>query len=478
MPIVPLFGTSTFGKSSNVTAQRRINLYAERFGEADKSPMVFYGRPGLVKRFTNDTSTGYESGGPIRGLLTNRGFVSGAADRVYAAQGTHLMLSTDASTLAPSPPGYFLSSAGVVQMASLGDQVLAVDGVTGYRLDTGTNLSATTFPAGATSCCAVAGRFVTNDPSIPGRFRWSGVYDITDWDPLNFATAESASDPLPEVFERGGELLLFGGRTLEFWQATGGSEIFARVGGAGIDWGLAVFDTVRKANDSVLFLGSNLGGEPQVCMLRGYQVQVVSTPDIEKDINEAIERGVTPETVVHTVAGHTWYIVNIDSTSYAYDTTTGIWDEWQTSGARYCGQYAAPYANTAIVTDYRNGSVYVLDADVQTDGDEPMMREIISRHVFLDLDVSGVGKMQLDVETGVGLISGQGANPQVMMQISKDAGHTFGNEMWRTIGARGKYLTQVTWNRLGIARDWLFKLRITDPVKVALINAALDVSKE
>jgi len=53
-----------------------------------------------------------------------------------------------------------------------------------------------------------------------------------------------------------------------------------------------------------------------------------------------------------------------------------------------------------------------------------------------------------------------------MLQISKDNGHTWGNELWTTIGAMGKYFTRVVWRRLGSARDWTFKIRVTDPVKV------------
>ena len=41
------------------------------------------------------------------------------------------------------------------------------------------------------------------------------------------------------------------------------------------------------------------------------------------------------------------------------------------------------------------------------------------------------------------------------------------------MGKIGKYLTRVFWQRLGRARDWVFELVITDPVKVVIINAGL-----
>lgn len=69
----------------------------------------------------------------------------------------------------------------------------------------------------------------------------------------------------------------------------------------------------------------------------------------------------------------------------------------------------------------------------------------------------------------------QGANPQAMLQVSKNNGHTWGSERWARMGAIGKYLTRVRWLALGLARDWLFKLRVTDPCKFVLTFGALKV---
>jgi hypothetical protein len=84
-------------------------------------------------------------------------------------------------------------------------------------------------------------------------------------------------------------------------------------------------------------------------------------------------------------------------------------------------------------------------------------------------------RLTLDMETGVGLNDGQGEDPQVMLQISNDGGHTYGNEIWQTFGRQGEYRTQVTFRRLGMARDRVFKLVISDPVRVRIVGGELDV---
>jgi len=483
--IVPLFGSGTFGKSSNVTAQRRVNLYAETFNDPDKTPKAFYPRPGLLKGFNDANSASSFPGGPFRGMIVVPSpSAPNVGEYVYAAQADRSCLATYAGRFLTSD-AFFLTSSGPVQFASNGTATLAVDGVTGYAMGIGSMAVAgvANFPNGARSICFIAGRFVVDDPSSAGKLRWSGVYDFTDWDPLNFATAESNPDPLMQVFERGGELLLFGTRTLEFWQPSGDASVFLRVGGSGIDWGLAIFDTPRKANDSVLFLGRNLGGQPQVCRLDGYTVRVVSTPDVEKRINAAIGSGANVTTSVVTHSGHTWYIVNLVDTSFTYDLTTGLWDEWQTTDAvtgqagRWAGNYSSQYRNTSIVSDYRDGRVYYLDADRYTDDTTPIVRELISRHAFVNLERMTLWELQLDLEGGVGISTGQGSDPQIMMRISKDGGHTWSSERWRGIGPQGQYRKRVVWRKLGVSDDWVFHFRVSDPVKTVFMNAAADFGK-
>ena len=72
----------------------------------------------------------------------------------------------------------------------------------------------------------------------------------------------------------------------------------------------------------------------------------------------------------------------------------------------------------------------------------------------------------------VGTRTGQGENPQIMLQVSRDGGYTYGNEMWTSFGAEGEFLRRAEWRRLGVSRNYVFKFRITDPVKVIFIGAA------
>jgi hypothetical protein len=64
-----------------------------------------------------------------------------------------------------------------------------------------------------------------------------------------------------------------------------------------------------------------------------------------------------------------------------------------------------------------------------------------------------------------------------MLQVSRDGGFTYSNEMWTTFGQAGEYLKRAEWRRLGVSRNYVFKFRITDPVKVVMMSAAAYAAK-
>jgi hypothetical protein len=68
MQIIPLWGRGVKGKSSNVTAQRRLNIYTER-AQDEQLDFALFGRPGLSKITRTSAGTPYTPGTPATGLL-------------------------------------------------------------------------------------------------------------------------------------------------------------------------------------------------------------------------------------------------------------------------------------------------------------------------------------------------------------------------------------------------------------------------
>jgi hypothetical protein len=105
------------------------------------------------------------------------------------------------------------------------------------------------------------------------------------------------------------------------------------------------------------------------------------------------------------------------------------------------------------------------------------VRELVTRHGSSDFNMITVAEFFLDMETGVGLQSGQGSAPQITLDVSKDNGRTWSNPRLLSVGAVGKYMTRVIARRFGSARDFVFRIRMTDPVKFVVTEGAAVVQE-
>jgi hypothetical protein len=462
---VPLFGIGNQGKSANVNAQSRVNLYVEVQSDPEKNILTLYPTPGLVP-FANFGAS------PIRGIY-ERGEI------LYLVVGTTLYSLNNAGVSVIL--GTLLTSTGRVAFADNGTQIMLVDGVNGYIYNVNTltfvQITDVDFPGGNT-VTFFNGRFVVNKPNS-GQFYISALYDGLSWDPLEFATAESDPDNIVRVIAEAGQLVIYGDKTTEFWGDSGAADFpYARIGSAAIEWGLAARWSLCKYMDSLIFLRKNRLGQVQVAVQSGSSGVAVSTPEMDYIFSQY---SATSDATAFTymLSGHPMYQINFPTPneSWLYDGQSKAWSKVQYGNSgRHRAEMQVQLLSKNYVTDYANGKLYRFQEGVYTDNGTAIVREFVSRHQSVG-DFLSISALWLEMESGVGLNIGQGSNPQVMMQISRDGGHEWGTEIWRDIGAMGKYKARAVFNRLGTARDWLFKFRVTDPVKTVFINAWGKVSR-
>lgn len=463
MPVYPLFGVGQLGKSRTVTSQQHVNLYAEIQAEKEKATVTYYGTPGLTL-FSDDLGDT-----PIRGWIS-------VGTVFYAVHRGTFYEINNAGTI--TSRGTLVTTTGRVDMTYNGLVVLMVDGTSGYTYTvastTFVEIADGDFPDGVTTCTWLDGQFIVGGDGTDTFFISP---DGTAWDPLDFATAESNPDGLVRVFANNGEVLLFGDNTLEPWGNNGQGDFpFSPIKGGISTFGLAARWSMCEFNSGIAALMIPTGGQVQVMFISGYTPRPISTPEMDSIINgyATVSDAVA---FSYMLGGHPMYQINFPSamTSWLFDALSGMWSklEYGLDAARHRAELHIDFINRPLVSDYSNGSIYELDPDTYTDNGTAIAREIVGRHVFKGNERFVIDELYCDFQTGVGLISGQGDDPQAMLTFSKDNGATWSAELWVTMGAIGAYLTRVVWRRLGVARDFLFKIRITDPIKVALTYAAL-----
>lgn len=461
MQPIQIFGLGINSRSANVTRQTRLNIYLENITDGEKSAMVAYGTPGLTL-FTDFGDT------PARCLHV-------LGDYVYIVHRNTFWQVNNAGTR--TSKGTLGSTSGRVSIVDNGTQIMLVDGVNGYiyNINTGVfaQITSVNFP-GADTVTITDGYFVVNKPGT-GQFYISKLYDGLVWDALDFATAEYNPDKLIGVTSDHGVLILHGELTTETWANTNALDFpFSRIQGAVVEYGLAARWSVAKFEQSIIWLAKNRLGETQIIRFAGPAPLKISTPDLESIINGyGNVSNATAFSYLHN--GHPFYQINFTNASWLYDGLTNVWSQVKSDGiGRQRSEIAVNYINRVITSDYSIGKIYNIDAAAYTENGALIVSEITGKHVFAGLEQYAISKLQVDCETGIGLATGQGSNPQMMLQVSRDGGHNFGVEQWRDIGKLGEYRFRVQWTRLGQARDWVFRLRISDPVKRVILGAWVD----
>jgi hypothetical protein len=82
---------------------------------------------------------------------------------------------------------------------------------------------------------------------------------------------------------------------------------------------------------------------------------------------------------------------------------------------------------------------------------------------------------ELDLERGIGLATGQGSDPLVMLRLSRDGGHTWGEPLLLEAGRMGDYTRRLLARRLGHGRDVVFEITVSDPVAWSIVGAWLEL---
>jgi hypothetical protein len=469
---IPLTGGAYAAKSVIADAQRSVNLYAEQNPQDAAAPFTYYQTPGLTLVSTPPVA------GECRAIYTatNGQRYDVIADAVYAVDKSNVYTAL----------GTLTTDSGPVSIVDNGTHAFLVDGSTaGYTIDITKNLLAICGDAafyGADRVEYVDGYFVFNQPNTQ-HFYISKYNDIT-FDSLDIASKSTYSDNLVTLAVMHREIWLFGEQTTEVWYNTGASDFtFGRMPGVYIEHGCAAKHSVAKIDLALFWLGKDLQGQGVVFAGKNYAAERISTHAIEQEfltysrIDDAIGFS-------YMQGGHAFYVLTFPAANktWCFDTATGQWAqraylEADGSLSRHRMNCHSFNAGRNLVGDWETGNVYALDPNAYTDNGAAMLFLRSFPHIS-GADGNRVLFRQFvaDMEVGNGL-SDDSAPPEIRLRWSDDRGRSWGNAVVGSLGKAGEYLTSIQYQRLGYARDRVFELSWSAPVKTALNGAWVDVSR-
>lgn len=342
--------------------------------------------------------------------------------------------------------------------------------------------------SGGETCDIVDNYFVYNRPESQ---QWgaSGVLSPISGN-TSFSSKDGSPDDLIALIVDHREVYLMGEVSSEVWTDVGAVPFpFQRIPGTNTQHGIAAKFSVSRFGDSFAYVSRNNRGQAQIMQMKGYVPTRIS--------NHAVENSITNKYVDDAIAwtyqleGHECYVVSFPTLelTWAFDLASGMWHKWlytENDGTytRHRGNCCAVFQGMVLVGDYEDGSIYELDKLNYTDNGQKTRRLRRAPHLVSDFQRQYFDELQIQFQPGVGLTgittplesAVVGADPQAMLRWSNDGGSTWSKEYWTSIGLIGKYKNRAIWRRLGMARDRVFEVVVSDPINAVIISANLKAS--
>lgn len=295
------------------------------------------------------------------------------------------------------------------------------------------------------------------------RVWFCALEDGETWDALDFFARSQTSDNLVGGVVLRNRVWVFGSLTSEVYYDGGDTDNpFVPYPGSVMQEGLVGQYAVGVQGESVVWCAQDSEGRNRFVRATDYAPTVISTPAIAFMLGQS-SRLDDVELDVYEGESHPFAIWTLPSwgdagKSICWDASTELWHErssrlvdlgvdaqWRVRGI------CSP--NALICGDWTTGNIYRIDLDVFAEDDGMIRRVRRAPYISDSNQWFFLDQVELGMQVGVGLVSGQGSDPQLALNISRDGGHTWESAGFASIGPQGEYdVPGATWVMLGRSR--------------------------
>lgn len=444
MPAVD-FGTSSYERGRGDMPELPVVNFTIEEAPTEERGFVLQSRPGLADRSAD------MGAGPVEALFKQDGVLSGA---LFGISNGGLYSET---TLIGGVDG-----TGHASLAGYESFLFANAGGRLFGYD-GTTLSAIAFPddAEVLKVIVAASRAVAIRKDTQ-KYYFSDVLGST-FDGLAFTSAESQPDRLKDVLFIDGVLVLFGSETTELHALTGDADLpFQPIQGRVIERGIKATGCATPLGSTFAWV-TNLG---EVCVQD--ENNVIS--------NAGLQTRIGASTAVRLF---TFVLDGVEFLALRLDDETHVWSQRGKSWSRFESKGFSNWVPQCFA-----GGVFGSAEDGRTlewSTGNVDLGGTLERRFRGGFPINSAGMIldNVQLRTNVGhtpYLSGDYADPQVEMRLSRDAGQTWG--AWRPtrLGGQGQYGTKPIWRACGQASHpgFFAEWRVTAPIDVRVSNVLVN----
>ena len=322
------------------------------------------------------------------------------------------------------------------------------------------------------------------DPDNPLKVQTKEV-DSFDWmfydayGVQQFFNAESSSDNVRAIAAVGPNLYLFGSKTIEIWQRGSGEyETWVRQSyTTNASNGLQAPFSIATCGSVLYYLGSGESYAKGVLAVNGQQYQKIS----EEWLDEKLlgETGDTAYGYAYAQGNHNFYVLQLRNLqeTWVYDTETKEWH--QRTSRKYNTGEETQWRPSALIwfkgqfwcfcddgCQYSFTEDYWFEDYADDHGRLPIIRH--RQGAVIVNDERPFVFQELAVECNVGTWSDYTLQPELLLEVSKDGGNTFGHVRSCKLGKTGNYNHRVRFHSLGYNRLCVLRVTYAHPTALEL----------
>lgn len=461
-------GPAYRARSQAIAADELINLYTEVTENAvDVKQTTFYGTPGLKPLLTVGTLG-------CRGSWSQDG-------RTFTVVGALLYeLNTTVSPVTATARGTVRNDGLPVSFASNGrggEQLAIVSGgqLSILSLTTGLFTSPVALPLtnAAVMIDFIDGYFVLLEANTI-RVWFCALENGLLWDALDFFAVSVFSANLVGIKVWRDRIWAFGSQSTVIYYDSGNADNpFVPYPGSVMEEGLVTPWGVIVMGETIFWLAQDNQGRNRFVSAVDYSPVVISTPPISFAL-ASYPTIADAEVLGYEQEGHPFIAWTFPTgETLVYDAREkdwhkrDTWDDASGTGQRWRARGLCATDTRLIVGDFQTGALYTLDLDTFQDRGQTIRRLRRAPYPSAENQWLFLDRIELGMQAGIGVTTGQGSQPKAMLAISKDGGFTYAPPTTTSIGLIGETTNRAIWRRLGRVRADRLVIEITqtDPVR-------------
>lgn len=477
----PNFVVGNYRSQSKLEANHVVmNFYPEKLGAPGRWPAAYYPTPGQTTVRTVADVVG-------RGAFT----IDGRTHLVIGPGVYEYFVATTATKRGNVPSDS--RPASMAYNGTAGNQICIASGGALTYLDLATNMLTAVTGVTFTNVIQVGmvdTFFVALDVG-QNRLYVSDASDTSAvWDPTQFIQRTTQPDKWQAIAVIPPDIWCIGELTGDVLYDRGSSPFpLAPRPGITFRYGTSAPASVASIGNSVLWLAKDKDGIGVVVQTVGYQPQPISDKSLETAISTYARMASidNAEGLTYEEDGHQFYVLHFPSVpaTHVYDLSTQVWHsrgKWNAPINSYDLWPARVHTlafGKHIVLDHATGNINEMSVTMGSEADgSAIVRELIPPPLWSKSGNSRmfVPRFELMLEPGLGLVTGQGGNPLVMLRTTTNM-KTWSNQRTCSAGSMGNYNARTFWLQNGSSTMlWAPRLTFSDPIPWRVLGAEVDVT--